>query len=66
MGIDRWFFIFIFLCWFGRDVAKGFLKVVWWLDFWWWKKYGECLFLFFFLSGSGLTMIMLQTDRCLL
>ena len=28
------------------------MKVVWWLDFWWWKIYGGR---FFFLSGFGLT-----------
>ena len=33
---------------------EGILKVVWWLDFWRWKIYGESFF-FFFLSGSGLT-----------
>ena len=40
-----------FLTWFGQRCREGILKVVWWLDFWWWKIYGES----FFLSGSGLT-----------
>ena len=47
MGIERWFSDAVW-----QRCREGILKVVWWLDFWWWKIYGESFF--FLLSGSGL------------
>ena len=42
---------FLMLVW--QRCHEGILKVVWWLDFLWWKIYSESFF--FFLSGSRLT-----------
>ena len=37
---------FLMLVW--QRCHEGILKVVWWLDFWRWKIYGESFFFFFF------------------
>ena len=36
---------FLMLVW--QRCCEGILKVVWWLDFWWWKIYDESFFSFF-------------------
>ena len=42
MGIERWFSDVVW-----QRCREGILKVVWGLDFWWWKIYGESFFFFF-------------------